>query len=139
MEPLVSIQIQKDRLVFEPGETIVCDYQIDATPKESIQSVEASILWYTEGKGDEDMGIHFFERRVPADVEQQDLRAWRRFETPLPNSPLSYNGMLVQVHWCVRVRVFLKQGKNLHEDLAFTLGEVAQPANDSNESESSQE
>ena len=124
MEPLVSIQIQREPPHFSPGETIVCDYQIDAVPKEDLLSVEASILWYTEGKGDEDMGVHFFERRLPADVEENDLRAWRRFETSLPNSPLSYEGDLICVHWCVRVRAFLRHGRQYHNDLKFMLGNV---------------
>lgn len=124
MEPLVSIQIQREPPHFSPGEMIICDYQIDAVAKEDLISVEASILWYTEGKGDEDMGVHFFERRLPADVEENDLRAWRRFETKLPNSPLSYDGDLISVHWCVRVRAFLRQGRQYHHDLKFLLGDV---------------
>ena len=51
MEPLISIQIQGDRPFREPGERLECDYQIDAVAAGEIQAVEASVLWYTEGKG----------------------------------------------------------------------------------------
>ena len=108
--------------MFQPGDTIVCDYQIDAVPRDDLQSVEASILWYTVGKGEEDMGIHFFERRMPADAENNDLRAWRRFESVLPNSPLSYDGDLVQLHWCVQGPRLCATGKDLFERTTIRSG-----------------
>ena len=123
MEPLISIQIQDIRPYFNPGDLIECDYQIDAIPADDIQAVEASVVWYTEGKGDEDMGVHYFERRVLSD-DENDLRQWRRFTTILPNSPLSFDGELIQVCWCVRVRAFLKQGKEYCFEHPFRLGNV---------------
>ncbi|MDG2384054.1 MAG: hypothetical protein P8N76_20445 [Pirellulaceae bacterium] len=126
MEPLISIQIQDDRPFLNPGDTIACDYQIDAVEASDIQAVEASVLWYTEGKGDEDMGVHYFERRVPTETEE-DLRKWRRFQTILPNSPLSFDGELIQIRWCVRVRAFLKLGKQSSFELPFQLGDVESP------------
>ena len=123
MEPLISIQIQNERFCYEPGDRIECDYQIDAVGAGDIQAVEASVLWYTEGKGGEDMGIHFFERRVPTDADG-DLRQWHRFQTILPNSPLSYDGVIVKLRWCVRVRVFLNRGKETFLEQPFQLGQV---------------
>jgi hypothetical protein len=123
MEPLISIQIQGNRPYFKPGEVLECDYQIDAVPAEEIIAVEASVLWYTQGKGGEDMGVHYFERRLPAD-SNGDLRQWRRFQTTLPNSPLSYRGSLIQIRWCVRVRAMVRQGKQCHYEVPFRLGEV---------------
>ena len=123
MEPLISIQIQDERPVYEPGDPIECDYQIDAIEADEIQAVEASVLWYTEGKGGEDMGIHYFERRVPADADG-DLRQWRRFRTVLPNSPLTYDGQLIQIRWCVRVRAILRQGRQCCYEVPFCLGRV---------------
>ena len=126
MEPLISIQIQADRPCFHPGEVIECDYQIDAVLPEELVAVEASVLWYTEGKGGEDMGVHYFERRLPSDAEG-DLRQWRRFQTALPNSPLTYDGSLIRVLWCVRVRAMLKQGKQFCFEHPFRLGRVGLP------------
>jgi hypothetical protein len=82
------------------------------------------MLWYTEGKGDEDMGVHFFERRTPDDAEQRDLRRLHRFETVLPPSPLSYNGLVVKIRWCVRVRVFLRRGRKFVADQPLQLGSL---------------
>ncbi len=100
---------------------VECDYQVDAVPPEEIVAVEASVLWYTEGKGGEDMGIHYFERRIPVDADG-DLRQWRRFQTSLPNSPLTYEGSIIQIRWCVRVRVLMRQGKQCVYEHPFRLG-----------------
>lgn len=123
MEPLISIQIQGDQSFLSPGDVMMCDYQIDAVPQDELQAVEASVMWHTEGKGDEDMGVHYFERRVPSDADDGDLRSWRRFETVMPNSPLSYDGELLQVFWSVRVRAFLRQGRQHSSELSFQLGD----------------
>ncbi|MCA9198680.1 MAG: hypothetical protein KDA87_14125 [Planctomycetales bacterium] len=125
MEPLISIQIQEFRPSFRPGELLTVDYQIDAVAKGDLQAVEASVLWYTEGKGGEDLGVHYFERRVPGDAEDRDLRSWRRFQLNLPNSPMTYEGFLLKIRWCVRIRVFLKHGKQVVSEHPFVLGEVA--------------
>lgn len=125
MEPLISIQIQKDRPLFMPGDEIECDYQIDAIDPDEILAVEASVLWYTEGKGDENLGIHYFERRVPADADG-DLRQWRRFRTKLPNSPLTYQGSIIEVRWCIRVRALLKHRRQCCFEHPFRLGKVGE-------------
>lgn len=129
MEPLISMSILKQEKVFEPGEALEWEYQIDAVGENEVQAVEAAVLWYTEGKGDEDMGVHFFERFVSSDLEEDgDLRQLRRFRTVLPRSPLTYSGHLVKVRWCTRVRVFLCKGKQTFFEQPFQLGRV--PAHD---------
>ncbi len=126
-EPLISIQFRRASAKFLPGEILECDYQIDAVEAAEIQAVEASVLWYTEGKGEEDMSVHYFDRRVPADEPEGDLRPLRRFQTTLPNSPLSYDGQIVRIHWCVRVRVFLRRGKECCLEFPFYLGNTPHP------------
>jgi hypothetical protein len=86
------------------------------------------VLWYTEGKGDEDLAVHFFERRTPADTDDGDLRPLHRFHTILPNSPLSYAGSMIKIRWCARVRLFLKRGKELFFEQPFVLGPHAPAA-----------
>jgi hypothetical protein len=100
------------------------EYQIDALPAADVQAVEASVLWFTEGKGEEDLSVHYFERRLPSDADEGDLRPLRRFRTRLPNSPLSYSGAILKIRWCVRVRVFLRRGKEAVYDYPFQLGAV---------------
>ena len=122
MEPLLSIQLFDHLPSYLPNSTLKCDYQIDAIPQDELQAIEASVMWFTEGKGDEDLAVHYFERRVAADVEDGNLLALRSFETKLPSSPLSYSGKIVQVRWCVRLRAFLRKGKESSLDHPFWLG-----------------
>lgn len=124
MEPLISIQFDGGKHSYLPGEVLSCDFQIDAVAAQDIQAVEASVLWHTEGKGDEDLAVHYFERRVPADAEERDLRRLRQFQTMLPHSPLSYAGAIVSIRWCARVRVFLKRGRECGHERNFQLGDV---------------
>ena len=122
MDPLISIRIRNPAKAFQPGEVIQCEYQIDAVEPDEILAVEASILWWTDGKGDQDLGVHYFERRVSTDAVDGDLRPLRRFQAVLPNSPFSYWGRLVQIRWCARVRAFLRKGRTLSAEQAFNFG-----------------
>ncbi|MEC9093641.1 MAG: hypothetical protein VX438_13090 [Planctomycetota bacterium] len=121
IEPLVSLTILDFQTNFEPGATMRWEFQVDAVENKQIVSVENSILWYTTGKGDEDIGVHFFERRVPKKNEFIDLTSLKRHETVLPKTPLTYDGFLLKINWCVRVRVFLKGGKEVSDEIPFHL------------------
>lgn len=124
MEPLLSLCIVGTRRDFSAGEELVCEYQIDAVEPSEIQAVEMSVLWYTEGKGEDDLGVHFFERRLPGDADDGDLRPMRRLRTRLPNSPLTYRGAILSVQWCARLRLFLRRGREFVIEQPFTLGSV---------------
>jgi hypothetical protein len=124
MEPLLSLCIVGAKRQFAAGDELVCEYQIDAVDPAEIQAVEASVLWYTEGKGEDDLGVHLFERRLPADVDDGDLRPMRRLRTRLPNSPLSYRGAILSIQWCVRLRLFVRRGREYVVEEPFTLGSV---------------
>ena len=124
MEPLISLCLVGQKREFSAGDELIAEYQFDAVSADEIQSAEASVLWYTEGKGEENLGVHFFERRVPTDADQGDLRMLRRFSTRLPTSPLSYSGAIFCVRWCVRVRLFLRKGRELMQEVPFVLGAV---------------
>jgi hypothetical protein len=123
-EPLLSICLAGSKRMFSAGDELVCEYQIDAVDPADIQAVEVSVVWYTEGKGEEDMGVHYFERRLPADAEDGDLRPMRRLRTRLPNSPLSYAGAILTIRWCVRLRLFLRRRGDYVHEYPFTLGSV---------------
>lgn len=123
-EPLLSICLGNNKKHYSASDELVCEYQIDAIDTTDIQAVEASVLWLTEGKGEEDLGVHYFERRLPADVEDGDLRPLRRFKVMLPNSPLTYDGAIVRIRWLVRLRLFARRGKEYVLEYPFTLGAV---------------
>ena len=124
MEPLISIRIRDHHRPFCPGEELHCEYQLDAVEATEVQALEASVLWHTEGKGDEDLAVHHFERQLATDVEDRDLRTLRTLITRLPNSPLTYAGITLKIRWCVRVRAFLRRGREVFFEQTFVLGDV---------------
>jgi len=123
-EPLISIVIDGSSQVHFPGERLSGAFQIDAVEPEEIQAVELSVLWYTQGKGDEDVGVHHFERFTGDGEGSGKLHELRRFGTTLPLSPLSYEGLILKIHWCVRVRAFLTQGREYVAQTRFQLGNL---------------
>jgi hypothetical protein len=123
-EPRVTIRLDGNGRAYRPGEVLAGEYRLISIPREDIQAVEVSILWYTEGKGEEDLAVHDFHRLSAGDGDWIDPREPGRFSTALPPSPLSYQGVLVKIRWCVRVRVFLTRGREILGERPFQLGEV---------------
>ena len=123
MEPLVSIMLCDPHSHYQPGQRMRCTYQVDAIAADAIQAVEVAIMWLSSGKGDEDMGIHEFHRRT-RDDQNPDLRMLHQFDTSLPNSPLSFEGTILKLHWVVRVKIFLEEGQPYSQDLSFQLGSL---------------
>jgi hypothetical protein len=127
MQPRLSLTLDEHAQVYHPGEILAGSFSIEGVANAAVRAVELSVLWHTEGKGDEDMSVHHFERLEPENGELVDFRQPRGFTTVLPNSPLSYNGLILKICWCVRVRVFLGRGREMALDVPFQLGEVPQP------------
>ena len=123
-EPLISIVIDGSGRVHLPGEALAGAFQIDAVEPDEIQTVELSVLWYTQGKGDEDLGVHYFQRFSADGADRGRLHELRAFRTTLPKSPLSYDGVILKIHWCVRVRVFLTKGREYVAQTRFQLGNL---------------
>lgn len=123
-EPGVSITLDGDSRVYRPGDTLSGEYRIEQVDPSDVKAVEVSVLWYTEGKGDEDLAVHQFERLSTDDGAWIDAARPGRFQTTLPRSPLSYDGVLLRVVWCVRVRVFPRRDRELVGECPFVLGAV---------------
>lgn len=118
------IGLDSPSLRFAPGEVLVGEYTIDLPLKQFATAVEASVIWTTSGKGEEDVGVHFFESLPKQTLSSEQLRRPHRISTVLPRSPLSYEGVILQVRWSVRLRVFV-DGKQFTEDLVFQLGRTS--------------
>jgi hypothetical protein len=123
-EPSVTIRLEGGIRAYQPGETLVCEYLFEDLPEIEGKSLEVSVAWFSEGKGDEDMAVHEFWRTDLEEVGAVDLRRPQCFSTVLPKSPLSYDGRIVKIRWCVRVRVFLRGGKEIFGQKIFRLGDV---------------
>ena len=107
--------------LYYPGETLAGSYYLDEI-RRPIEAVEISTIWRTEGKGNEDVGVHAFWRLSNAGERWIDLFQPGRFSIVLPQSPLSYNGSFVRIGWCVRVRVFLTNNEQIVGEAPFRLG-----------------
>jgi len=120
----IVIRVDGLKRVYEPGDEVQGDYAIDGVTPEQVRAAELSVLWHTEGKGDEDLAVHHFDRMSRDTDPDWDPRRPRRFATILPNSPLSYDGVIVKIRWRIRVRAFLAGGRELVEEQRLQLGHV---------------
>ena len=117
-EPVVSLRLE--RMEYQPGDELLGAFAVADVPAR-LRTLELSVLWYTEGKGDADLGVIHFEEW------SDDTRPLQRgqpqaFTVWLPRTPQSYDGVLIKIHWCARVRA---RWEGLSETLVeepFTLG-----------------
>ena len=123
-EGSVRVLLDGNRRVYQPGDLLSGEYQVHSLQRIDPTAVEISVLWHTEGQGDEDLAVHHFGRTDASAHPAIDFRRPQRFSTRLPPSPLSYQGVIVKIHWCVRVRVFLPRGKELVGEAPFQLGNL---------------
>ncbi|MBQ9873234.1 MAG: hypothetical protein IJM30_02120 [Thermoguttaceae bacterium] len=109
---------------YSPGETLSGFYSLADVRESTVESVEISVLWRTEGKGNEDVGVRAFWRLSNQDGDWIDPLRPGRFSAKLPNSPLSYEGGLIKIRWLARVRAFLANGEQLVDEAPFRLGDL---------------
>ncbi|MEZ6133286.1 MAG: hypothetical protein R3C53_00105 [Pirellulaceae bacterium] len=109
---------------LEPGENLEFEYAIQRISAQLIERLEVSVAWYTEGKGSEDIGVHFFQSVPRSELSKTPLSDPHRIETLLPANPLSYDGRLFKIRWCVRLRLFLCDGREITAEQPFYLGHL---------------
>lgn len=71
---------------YMPGENIDFEYRVANVDRGSIVAVECSVCWLTEGKGTEDLGVHFSNDsraiRWPRSIGQSLRKSLARFLFP---------------------------------------------------------
>jgi hypothetical protein len=123
-DPVVTIRFDGNGQVYRPGEALAGEYLLGSVTPGVVKAIELSVLWYSEGKGDEDLAVHEFWRWSVEDGNLLDPGRPEQFSTTLPASPLSYDGAIMRLRWCVRVRAFLRRGKDVVGQKVFQLGDV---------------
>jgi hypothetical protein len=123
-DPHVLITLDRHQRAFIPGDVLAAECRVEPLSLLEPKALEISVLWYTEGKGEEDLAVHYFNRLASDESGGVDLRRPYRFSTRLPSSPLSYEGVIVKIRWCVRARLFLARGREIVSELPFRLGHV---------------
>ena len=119
----VLVQFCRADRRYEPLAALRVRYTVEGFSDDQPRAVEHSVLWYTEGKGEEDLGVHFFER-ITERGALPPAAASGAFATFLPASPLSYEGVIVKVRWCIRVRVFFAGGRDFVSEYVFEVGHI---------------
>lgn len=123
IDPRVSAFFNRQGRRYGAADEVRLSYTVEGIGDLAVTAVERSAVWYTEGKGEEDLGIVYFER-VTDTAELPPQQAAGRFGFRLPPSPLSYEGVIVKIRWCVRVRLFFAGGRDFVSEHLFEVGEI---------------
>lgn len=124
VEPALGLRIVSLQHALEPNETLEFEYCIQRISAQMIDRIEVSVAWYTEGKGSDDIGVHFFESHPRSELAKNPLSQPRRVVVKLPSTPLSFEGRLFKIRWCIRLRLFLADGREKIAEQRFYLGSV---------------
>jgi hypothetical protein len=93
---MLKIESHDGRTAFAPGEAIAgaASWSFDAPP----DAVELRVIWYTQGKGTQDVGV---VETVRYDAPGRE--DFREFKIRLPESPYSFSGRLVSLLWALEL------------------------------------
>lgn len=58
-DPTITVVFDQPSREYAPRMPMSAHYAMTGVI-ENLRAVEQSVLWYTEGKGEEDLGVHFF-------------------------------------------------------------------------------
>ena len=119
--PALTVLLCRQDGRYQPGQRLSAQWQIKRIQRDELVGLEASVLWFTEGKGDEDLQVHHFDRWNDAQLNQLDLTIPHSIVCQLPLSPMSYEGTLVRIRWCVRLRLFCSSGHECVTQQPFQL------------------
>lgn len=120
----VIVRIAQHRDFYLPGEKIEIEYYLTNVPAPRLNAFEISIIWATQGKGTEDLGVHFFRRNSGNTLLNVDWSRPQAFSVELPIAPLSYQGRLIKIQWSVRARAYLDDGSERFTEQPFHLGNL---------------
>ena len=131
--PRINVVFNHENIQYNGADPLRLHYVVEGVESHSVAAIERSVVWYTEGKGEEDFGVVFFERIqldkrndgtkiLPKSVNTEHLTG--ALAVDLPHSPLSYEGIIVKIRWCVRIRIFFRSGRDFVSEHIFFLGNV---------------
>lgn len=120
-QPAVNVTLCNDDGLYRAGGRLSAKWRISRVPLDEVQGVEVSVLWHTEGKGDEDFHVHHFQRFAEHQFRRAGLADEQVLQCVLPATPLSYHGRLIRLQWCVRLRLFLADGREIVAEQPFHL------------------
>ena len=95
VKPL-SIDLDGDRRDFRPGDTI--RGRVHWSFADPPRALDLRLFWYTQGKGDQDVGI---ARKVRIDAPPP--AGSKPFNLIAPSGPYSFSGKLISLTWALEL------------------------------------
>ena len=91
---MLEVEIDGGRDAFSPGESVkgTVQWMLDDAP----DAIEVRLLWYTEGRGDQDVGLARTLR-----IEAPSAMGSSPFELESASGPYSWSGRLISIRWAV--------------------------------------
>lgn len=92
----IQLELRDGVTSFRPGELVQGKalWQLDGPP----ESIELRLFWYTQGKGDRDVGI---VESIPfSRLAAQDSCS---FQLRVPEGPYSFSGKLISLVWALEL------------------------------------
>lgn len=117
----MNVSLDREDGRYEAGGQLIATWKVRRVPAEQVEGVEVSVLWFTEGKGDEDLHVHHFQRLTAEQLRLSNFDQQRMLSCRLPATPLSYHGRLINIRWCIRLRLFLNDGREIVAEQPFQL------------------
>lgn len=92
----LSIQLQQAPPAFAPGDVI--EGRAEWTLEQPADAVIVRLFWFTEGKGERDVGIADEVR-----FDHPPAQYTSEFQFTAPEEPWSYDGSLLSIQWGIEV------------------------------------
>jgi hypothetical protein len=92
----LRVELEEPGAAFRPGETIqgTASWSLLEAP----EALEVRLFWFTQGKGDQDVGV-----METAALEGAGREGSRDFTFTAPEAPLSFSGKLISLVWAVEL------------------------------------
>lgn len=123
-EPALGLRFLALQPRLEPNELLEFEYRVQRVARREVDRLEISVMWYTEGKGTEDFGVHLFDSISGDELTSVIDGEPHPIVTTLPSCPLSYEGSLLSIRWCVRLRLYMTDGREVTTEKPFCLGHL---------------
>ncbi|WP_224367988.1 hypothetical protein [Hyalangium versicolor] len=115
----LEVALEEDSMDFPAGSLLRGAVRVDASAPVHARSLECRVLWFTEGKGTEDVG----GPEAAVLVRDQVLPPGKvlGFQLRLPMGPWSYGGQLVKIRWVVQLVLSTVSGEAVDVEVPFRL------------------
>ena len=121
-EPVISIRLKGvgQTQVFHPGDSLSGVLEIQPNDVIQCRSVQLTIGWHTEGKGDRN-GVTMLQQDYPIKEIRPENPIVEHFDFVLPSEPWSFAGHLIRIVWEVHAKIDIAFGRDYNTSLQFVL------------------